>query len=1080
MNAPFFPMQIAGSGGGKSGGGGDEAANTLKSRQTAKLVDALSEGPIRGVVSGIKGVYYDGVVLQNTSGTKNFTNANVQFVNGYPDQPIMKGFTAQQTETSVSQQILFGIPLIRSIVNTDTDRARITVSVPSLQEAQDDGGIKGASVKFRIELQTNGGGYRSLGDFEISGKTTSKYQRAIAFLLPEPGPWDIRLTRLTKDSTSSKLQNDLYWDSYTALIDARVNYTLTACVGTIIDSKQFSSIPKRTFLTDGLLVNIPTNYNPDAATYDGVWDGNFKTDWTNNPAWVLYDLVVQSRYGIGDFIKPEQVDKWALYKIAKWCDERINNGKGGTERRWTCNIQIMDQQQAFDLLNQIAGVFRGFMYWNGGQMVAVADQPKDPVMSFTNANVIDGTFNYAGSDIRARHTMAQVSWKDPTRLGDQRVANCEVSKELISRYGIQKTEFEAVGCTRESQALRTGNWTLYTEHYEGEVATHKGSYECAYLHPGDIFQVSDVLIAGSRRGGRVGVGSTNSSVATDAPLDNVSTSATLYLSCVMSDGTVQTRQALAGSDPNFIPLVTPFSEAPLPDTVWVLSEVGRVEPTLWRTLSTKQSDVNVYDVEAQRHFPQKWDYIENNLAFSEPSISTTQPIPDLPTDLRLLEYIVQTSAISLAVRGTLSWISTAPRFRVGWRIENGNWEYAETDQKAIDLPLTAGNWEFMVIPISPIGMAGPTARLDTVVAGLTAPPQGPLNLRVNVVDGVALFEWSPTTELDVKIGGHYELRHTSSTGTGATWVGAQTIIPTIPGASSSVETSYRTGTWFLRTFDSSGQPSATWGTIIADDPDERFTEYARICESPDWLGHHDNTQVRDPEEWLTLGATGELWDAQLGETLDTWPDIDVLGDVGDHSATHGEYTFFNQFDAGGVFPIRFSTDILAFAFEYPDSFIDSRQTNADDWTSWDDLGDDLEGRITLQIRTTNDDPTSPSALWSDWSVFNGGTYTARGFQFKAILDAPEGQNIGVETLCILADFREKIDHGDDVVYSAADLNIPFNIKFYLVPAVTLTIQDAQQGDTAEIIFKSRESFTVRITNAGVQVNRTFDWHAMGY
>jgi hypothetical protein len=515
--------------------------------------------------------------------------------------------------------------------------------------------------------------------------------------------------------------------------------------------------------------------------------------------------------------------------------------------------------------------------------------------------------------------------------------------------------------------------------------------------------------------------------------------------------------------------------------VWILNQAAIIEPTYWRTMGTKETEKNQYEITAVRHYPQKWDVVEKNKIFSDQNTTGIQAVPPLPTDLQVMEYLTQISPISVGVRGTISWNSTAPRVVVSWRQQDGNWNIQATNQKVLDVALNEGIWDFAVTPYSPLGIPGPAATLTQEISGRFIPPMPPLNFRINIVDGVALFEWTPSDELDVRIGGHFELRHSAAT-SNASWVASQTIIPTIPGTASSVETGYRTGTWFLRTIDSTGQPSPTWATVIAGDPDERYSIYQRICENPDWLGTHHNTQILMPQNWLVLGTTGGLWDSQ-DTTMDTWPLVSVLADGtggGGTASTEGDYTFFNEFDAGGVFPIRFSTDILAFAFQYPDSFIDSRLDDSDDWADWDDTGDNLGAQVNLQVRTTNDDPAAPDAVWTPWENFTSSTITARGFQFRAVLSAPLGQNIGIETLCVIGDFREKIDKGDDVAYLGAPLEVPFNIKFYTVPAVVITVQDANPTDKINIIAKTREAFTVEITNAGAPVNRTFDWHAMGY
>lgn len=1054
-----FTITGSGGGGKGGGGGGKEQENTLKSRQLAKIVDLLSEGPIRGVVDGMKGITLDGTALQTAEGTMNYQDVDVQFVNGLPDQPIMKGFDAQQTEIGVSTRLMHAVPIVRTVANTDVDRVRVTVSVPALQEIWERGDIMGSKVSFRIEVQRAGGGYRLVGDFTISGKTSSKYQRAYMFTLPAgAGACDIRLTRTSEDSEEVKKQNDLYWDSYTEIIDDRVNYTLSAAVGIQIDAEQFPSIPTRTYLTDGLLILIPSNYDPDTRVYTGVWDGTFVLDWSNNPAWVLYDLIVQSRYGIGDFISADMVDKWAFYKVAQWCDGLVPDGKGGTEPRFTCNIQIMDQQEAFDLLAYIASIFRGFTYWNGNQLVAVADQPADPVMQFTNANVVEGRFTYSGADRRARHTMATAEWRDPAFLGDKRLAVVE-NQPMISRLGIQRLDIEAVGATVEGQAIRTGKWALYTEEFESEAVQFETGLESAWARPGDIVQVMDVTIAGKRRGGRVGVGSTASQVVLDAPVTELADGTLKYISCVIGEGVVETRQLSGLTDGGMkAQTVAPFSAAPVTDSVFVVSAVGELEPTLWRVLGVRQRDAGQYEVNGTRHLPGKWDYVERNLALTIPDVSDVTVRPAAITGLQLVEYLFQISPISVGVRVTVSWISPAAYFDVYYRPEDQNWLHVRTDLQAVDLIVTEGIWEFQITPMSSLGIKGPTTVVFRDIIGRFAPPAPPQLFRINFVEGVALFDWLPAEELDVIIGGHFELRHSART-SGTQWDTAQTVVSTIPGSATSVEAGYQTGTWYLRTFDVMGQPSATAAVVIALQPDFRYQQYVRICEQPAWGGVKTGTKVKTPQNWLTIDSAA----TPAGED------------------NEGTYKFLNRLDAGGVFSIRLSAEILAFQYEEPDDFIDSRITYCDTWPDWDSLDTSLEGQIVLMIRTTDNDPASGGAVWTPWKLFIAGEYYARGFEFQALLFAPAGQNIGVEELCVVADLRNKMDEGGDVPYPAATTRITFGVKFYLVPAVVVMVQNAADTDQVRIVAKTREYFDLTITNAaGTHQTRTFDWHAQGY
>lgn len=1062
--------------------------NELRSHQYARVIDAISDGLIQGIRS-LNDIFLDGVPLPN------FDNTQVQIRNGYRSQPIMNGFASQQTEVAVGVEMKQSEPIVRTIDNLEADRVRITLMTPALQRIEDDGDMNGRKVDYVVDIQQVGtGGYVRKLTHSMEGKTQSQYQRAYILALPKPGPWNVRVTRTSAESNSSKVQDDLYWESYTEIVDDRVNYNATAVVGLFLDSEQFQTIPKRTFLIDGIICLVPTNYDPVAASYAGVWDGTFKSAWTNNPAWIFLDLLVNRRHGIGEFLTLAQVDKWSLYQVSQWCDGRVPNGRGGQERRFTCNVQITDRQEAFDLIAQIASIFRGFTYWNGSQMVAVADQPSDPVHQFTNANVIEGNFTYSGSDLRARHTMATVTWNDPAQLGQPRVAVVE-DPDAMARYGIQEAELEAVGCASEAQAIRTGKWALYTELYEGEAVTFSTGLESAFVRPGEIIRVMDVNIAGKRRGGRVGAGSTAARVYFDHwDIGAWTPGGSVYLSCVLghgaSEGTVQTRAVAGfftkpgpdGTTLGYVDMAEPFSEAPPPDATWVMSEPGDLEPTLWRVITVRQAEADIYEVNAVRHFPDKWAYVERNVPLSDPDISDIVVAWPAVTGLAVKEYLVQLSPISVGVRVILSWISKAPQFQVEYRKQNGNWTLTRTDQKAIDLPSSEGPWEFRVTPIGALGVRGKMATLAYTVQGRFVPPQAPQQLRIKISDGVALFEWLPSVELDVIIGGHFELRHASQT-TGASWASAQVVIPSIPGSATTVEAVYRPGTWFLKTFDIVGVASKEAAIVISTQPDGRYHQFAEVCENPDWLGDHNYTEVQMPQEWLVLGQTGGMWDEQLAD-MDTWPDVDVLVEGAPPSPEagprHGWYVFENRIDAGAVFPVRFSTDILAFPFADPDEYIDRRLDDCDDWADWDNTAEDLDGQVQLFIRTTDNDPASPTATWSDWQPYSPIEYTARGFEFRADLYAPAGQNIAVEELCITADLRMKMDSEEDVPYPAAQTHVTFAVKFYLVPSVVVTVQNAQAADDIQVINKTRQGFDVTVKQGAVHQTRTFDWQARGF
>jgi predicted phage tail protein len=1066
-----------------------ETKDSLRSRQLAKVVDLLSEGPINGLVDGGASIYLDGVRLYQ-NGAYNFTGVSMQERRGTPTQLVMSGFSAQQQEVAVGVQLKWaGNPVnivIRDIDNTDVDRCRVTVSTPQLQTIdKDTGDIGGGSITFNIFISNNGGGWQQIGSgYTISGKTSSNYQRSITFALPRPGPWRVRVNRITADATSQDVMNDLYWDSYTELIDDKINYSNSAVVGLQIDSEQFRSIPKRVYDVEGLLIRVPTNYDPVAATYSGVWDGTFKTAYSNNPAWCFYDLIVNNRYGLGDFVKSAYVDKAALYTIGKWCDQRVPKKPGTNERRYECNFRIANQQEAFELLSQMASIFRGWAYWSGGMMVTGCDMPEDVSNIFTNADAIDGVFTYSSSDIRQKHTQAGVTWNDPAQLGQGRIAIVD-DPDALSRYGINRADVNGYGCTRESEAIRTGKWVLYSEQYEDEQVSFQTGLKGAWVRPGSIISVMDVVISGKRRGGRV-VSATAAVVNVEAPVGAITAGGAIWLSCVIGAGAaVEVKQVLSVSG-QVITLAQPFSAAPLPDTVWVLTEDDDLEPTLWRVTGKRQVDGATYEINGVRHFPEKWAYVERGIDFDEPSVTDILAKPPAVVNLAVVEYLVQLSAISVGVRVTLSWTSLAPLFEVYYRKSstNENWQHVTTDKNALDLPVTDGTWVFQVTPVSLLGIKGATASLTYQVVGLSAPPAAPQQFRIVISDGLALFRWAPATELDVIIGGHFELRYSAATN-GATWGASQVVLPSIPGTATSVEALYRPGTYFLRTFDIAGFQSKDVATIIALQQDGRYTEYARICEDPDFLGDRFYTEVKMPQQWLVIGQTGGLWDDQLAD-MDSWPDVDLLAegmpDPPQSEPRHGWYIFEDMIDAGGVFTVRLAADMLAFPYADDSEFIDDRLNDCDDWQDWDDVSEDFGGQVALYIRTTQQDPASAGAAWTDWQIFAPQEYTARAFQFRADLYAPAGQNIGIEQLCIIADLRMKMDSAEDVPYptSAVNQHVTFGVKFYLVPAVVITVQNALATDKITVVNKTREGFDLNINFTSPPTNRIIDWQARGF
>lgn len=1050
------PMTIAGAGGGKKkgGGGSTEAPNSLRSHQLARIVDLLSEGPIVGPVNGEKSIFFDGVPIMSDDGSKNFNSYSIVGNPGWHDQDVLKGFAAQQAEVQVGVKVTTAVAVTRTITNADVERARITIQVPALQVVNtSNGNIKGTEVVFDVFLQSNGGGYQLVTRHTISGKTNTAYQRALTFPLTGSAPWNIRVVRITADSSTTNLQNDIYWQSYTEIIDQKINYTLSSVIGVTIDAEQFSTIPKRTYEIKGLIINVPSNYNPETRAYTGVWDGTFKAEWTNNPAWIFYDLVTNTRYGLGKFIAQSEVNKWALYKIAQWCDQLVSNGNQGSEPRFVCNVVINTLSEAYDLLNTLAATFRGSAYWAGGEMVAVADMPSDPVAIYTNANVLDGTFNYHGADIRSKHNMAVVAWNDPENLGETRLTIVEGDLDSISALGIQKIDIQAVGCTSESQAVRTGRWQIYTDTYEGETVDFIAGLDTAWARPGEIVKVADINVGGDRRGGRIAAATTGS-ITLDAPIP-VKANVQYGISTYLQSGDIATSFYFSptAQDIATIPISPPFPTAPLLDSAFVMTS-SDLDATLWRVVSSRERDGDKYEMTCVRHYPGKWDLIEKNIPLTIPDITNIGAIQPI-TNFNIKDYLVALSAISVGVRMLFSWTSNAPQFEVAVRPKNGNWTRSVISQQAFDMEAVEEDYEIWITPMNLLGRRGITSKYTYTVIGRSAPPEDVKNFRIQVVNGVALFQWAPSTDLDVIIGGGFEIRYSPRT-TGGTWASSNTILRSIPGSATTAEVPYRPGTYLIKAFDILGYFSKNPAVIVATTTGDDAKTFVRICESPTYPGTKSNVQVQMPQEWLIITDSG---------------------------AGSGVYTFQQKIDMGSVFPVRLTVDMLAFPFYEDDTYVDDRLDKVDDWQSWDSAIDDGTGMVTILISQTDNDPASGAAVWTAYTQFISGEYTGRGFRFQAWLDAPDGQNVAVEELCIIADVSAKMDQGNDKTWVPVKQRVNFNFPFVYVPSIAVTIQQGATGDYYKITNKTKTGFDLELFNASnaiITATRTFDWIATGY
>ncbi|MGI2317023.1 host specificity protein J [Pasteurella multocida] len=596
--------------GGKKGGGGHtpyEAPESGRSKQFVKIVEIISEGEIQGLVDGVKSVYLDKTPIQASDDSYNFKNVDAQGRIGTQDQAIMEGFNTSEIEVSVGAQVRKLTPLTRTVTDNKVSRLRFTVGVQSLFSQNDKGDTYGSKVDLMITI-----GETSY-PVSINGKYSSQYLKQFEFDDLPVVPFKIKVERVTADSTSQRLQNNTIWASYTEIIETEFAYPNTAIVGVRFDSEYFSSIPNRTYEIYGIKIKVPSNYDPVNRTYTGLWDGTFKIAWSNNPAWVLYDLMTNKRYGLGWRLGSFNVDKWTLYQVAQYCDQLVPDGFGGKEPQFTCNAWLTDQRKAYDVINDICSIFRAMPVWNGQEFTVVMDRPADPVWTYTNANVVDGEFTYQYSAQKARHNEIHVEYVDASDSYERKIEIVS-DDDLIRRHGLNIKKVTAFGCTSRGQAFRTGKWILETERLETKTVTFTVGVEGLMHIPGDIIRIADCHYADTNIGGRV-LAVNGRKVTLDREITPWDKSYLTYINQEAKHTDIRIVN-VSGNE------VTLESE-PIGLTelgVWSLT-TQEINVQLFKALMISEDKQGQYTIVALQHEPQKEAIVDNGAVF-EPKETT--------------------------------------------------------------------------------------------------------------------------------------------------------------------------------------------------------------------------------------------------------------------------------------------------------------------------------------------------------------------------------------------------------------------------------------------------------------------------
>jgi predicted phage tail protein len=1101
-----------GGGGGKGGAKGGSsrtpvtAKDSLDSRQYANVIDLISEGEIEGLADGLKSIFLNNTALQNPNGTYNFQDVQIYTRNGTQSQNYIPLTSGVEDEKPVGLTVVQAVPQVRTITDVDVDAVRVTIAIPSLQKINStNGDTLGANVRLQIAVQYQGGGYTLKIDDTITGRTADEYRKDYLIELARPNPSDvvdIKVTRITDDSTDSLLTNAFNWSSYTEIIWAKLTYANSALVGIRVDAEQFSSIPARSYLVKGIKVRIPNGVSVDSATgriiypTNFVWDGTFAAaTWTSCPAWILWDLLTSSRYGFGNHISTAQLDKWAFFSASKYSNGLVSNGFGGLEARFSCNTSIQTAEEAYKLVNDLLSVMRCQAFWSTGSLTISQDAPSDPVYLFNQANVTPEGFSYSGSSLKIRPNVAVVSYLD-LNLRDTAFEVVE-DTDSIAKYGVVKSEISAFACTSRGQANRIGKWLLFSERYEKEVCTFASSLEAGQqVRPGQIILISDPVRAGSRRAGRIAAATTTTVTVDNSADTDLSIETGSLLSVILPDGSVEQRGISTVVD-SVITLQTALSDTPNANSIWIL-ESPSLQASTWRVISISEQDGINYGITAISHNESKYGYIEDGEPLEFRDTTNLNEIPAQPSELAIISTFQFGGGSSpevqyelngrIAVKITFGWLGPQgiKKFRVKYRHEDDNFTTVMVQGTTFDiLDAKVGSYQIQVSSVSSSEILfSEPALAEYTVAGLGGAPSNVENVSaIATNEDMVILTWKQAPELDVQVGGRVIIRHDPRALASAEWNSSNDVVQAVAGSSTQKQVPLLPGTYFLKFEDFLGNRStiATGVEVVLPEPESRVTakEWAEQSLATPFGGTKTNCAYDAGETALVL--TPNIYVAP-----DYWETIYCAGDCG------AEYQFQDTFDLGAAYDFRIRRYIVSRPLVFSTLF-DAVSGNFDAQSGFFDgtVADQIN--VATYVRVTLDNP-SGSPTWGPWTEFTSGMIRGRGVQVKAIFTTEtEVIGVAIDELGAELELTRRVTTSLNTLTSSSSAvtSITFPNAFYkavtvgdpyytLLPSVGVTALAIGANTHAEITNLTRTGFNVEFLQGGSRQVVDFTYNAVGY
>jgi predicted phage tail protein len=1092
------------------------APDTLHSRSFATVQDLISEGEIEGFASAskegltkgttaydnasLKDVFLDDTPILNSTATSanpadtdfNFQDVTFKSKFGTSNQTAMSGIPAEsRSPTAVGVTVTTSAPVTRQVTNTDVDAIIVTLTWPQIQVAEDDGDIRGDTVEYKIQVQYNSGGYTDVISTSVSGRTADAYARDHRINVTGAFPVDVRVVRVTADSTDAARVNAFQFTSLQEVIDNSSTYANSAYVALRLDSKQFNRIPTRKYRIRGVKVRIPgagasSSGTPsvDNATGRIVYPTGYIFNgvmgaavYTNCPAMCLLDLLTNTRYGLGNHVTDSNLDLFSFVAASKFANEEVDDGtgSGAKEARFSCNVNIQSPKEAFAAINDLAGVMRCMPIWSAGSITISQDKPTTASYLFNLANVGEEGFTYQGSSLKQRHSVVSVSYFNM----DSKEVDFEVVEDAtaISKLGTIIKQVKAFACTSRNQAARLGRAILFAEQNESETVTFSTSIDSGVVvRPGAVIEINDPVRAGARRGGRV-VAATTTTITIDAleqtTLPALSDNPTI--SVILSDGSVESKTitAIAGA---VLTVDSAFSSAPNVNSPYLISSTS-LQTQLFRVIQVEEQDDVNYVITALSYVEGKYAFIENDVSLPTRTISLLNQPASPPSALTVTEKTVVINSIARS-KLIIDWqpVQGVTQYLVNYKLENGNYVSQivfSSDFEILDT--VKGIYTIQVFSYNAgLVLSSNFTQTTFVAQGKTAVPEDVSGLTIEPInEQFVRLRFTQATAIDVLHGGRVYVRHTNQTGGAATFQSAQDVIEAAAGNVTEVIAPALAGTYLLKFQDDGGRFSANAASValsIVDILDSITVKTDRE--------DTDGTPYNGTKSNLTF-------DSSIGGLKLTDPTANASG----------TYDFVDTLDLGGTFSLVLKRHFQGVGFYVGDKF-DNRTENIDTWTDFDGtIANDVNAKMA--VRTTTDNPSS-SPSYTSFNDFANGTFKGRGFQFRVTIDTVDtAQNMNLQQAGYTATMPSRTEQSAVIASGLGAKNVTFTNAFFVgtsalgnlnnfLPSVSITPQHSSSkqmasGDYFELTNVTGTGFTVHFKNSsGGNIDRDFTYNAVGF